>query len=80
MPYRHRRGENLRGEAGGLHIGQVLELVDEDPEAMAFLSDSARALWPKAGPTVHQKTMIALARSLMSAAPDRKEPSPSSLA
>jgi len=80
MPYRHRRGENLRGEAGGLHIGQVLELVDEDPEAMAFLSDSARALWPKAGPTVRQKTMIGLARSLMSAAPDRKEPSPSSLA
>jgi hypothetical protein len=59
MPYRHRRGENLRGEAGG-YIGQVLELVDEDPEAMAFLSDSARALWPKAGPTVRQKTMIGL--------------------
>jgi len=54
--------------------------VDEDPEAMAFLSDSARALWPKAGPTVRQKTMIGLARSLMSAAPDRKEPSPRSLA
>jgi TetR/AcrR family transcriptional regulator, repressor of fatR-cypB operon len=78
------------------YIGQVLELVDEDPEAMAFLSNSARALWPKAGPTVRQKTMIGRARSLMSAAPDRagarqqfnptsrprayKEPSPSSLA
>src|SRR5262250_3411724 len=26
------------------YVGQVLELVDEDPEAMAFLSDSARVL------------------------------------
>jgi len=51
------------------YVGKVLELVDEDPEAMALLSDSARALWPKAGPTVRQKTMIGLARSLMSAAP-----------
>src|SRR5690348_16810834 len=36
------------------YVGQVLELVDEDPEAMAFLSDSARVLWPLAGPTVHR--------------------------
>jgi AcrR family transcriptional regulator len=32
------------------YIGQILALVDEHPEAMAFLSDSARALWPLAGP------------------------------
>ena len=51
------------------YIGQVLELVDEHPEAMAFLADSARLLWPKAGSTVRRRTMIGLARSLMSAAP-----------
>src|SRR4249920_148106 len=51
------------------YIGQVLELVDEHPEAMAFLSDSARVLWPKSGPAVRRHTMIGLARSLMSEAP-----------
>ena len=51
------------------YISQVLELVDEDPEAMAFLSDSARVLYPRAGPAVRRQTMIDLARSLMSAAP-----------
>jgi AcrR family transcriptional regulator len=54
------------------YIGQVLELVDEDPEAMAFLSDSARVLWPVAGPAVRRQTMIDLARSLMNAAPRRR--------
>ena len=51
------------------YISQVLALVDEHPEAMAFLSDSARVLWPRAGPTVRRQTMIGLARSLMSLAP-----------
>jgi len=51
------------------HIGQVLELVDEHPDAMAFLSESARVLWPKAGPSVRRHTMIGLARELMSHAP-----------
>src|SRR5580765_2892746 len=51
------------------YIGQVLELVDEHPEAMAFLSDSARVLWPRSGPTVRRHTMIGLARDLMSLAP-----------
>jgi AcrR family transcriptional regulator len=51
------------------YIGQILELVDEHPEAMAFLSDSARVLWPKAGPTVRRHTMIGLARDLMKRAP-----------
>ena len=54
------------------YIGQVLELVDEHPEAMAFLSDSARVLWPKAGPAVRRQTMIDLARSLMSLAPQSR--------
>src|SRR4249919_1763993 len=51
------------------YVGQILALVDEHPEAMAFLSDSARVLWPKAGPAVRRQTMIGLARSLMSDAP-----------
>jgi TetR/AcrR family transcriptional regulator, repressor of fatR-cypB operon len=53
------------------YIGQVLALVDEHPEAMAFLSDSARVLWPKAAPAVRRQTMIGLARSLMSTARHR---------
>jgi TetR/AcrR family transcriptional regulator, repressor of fatR-cypB operon len=51
------------------YIGEILDLVDEHPEAMAFLSDSARVLWPKAGATVRRHTMIGLARDLMSLAP-----------
>jgi len=51
------------------YVGQILALVDEHPEAMAFLSDSARVLWPKAAPAVRRQTMIGLARSLMSTAP-----------
>jgi AcrR family transcriptional regulator len=51
------------------YIGQVLELVDEHPEAMAFLSEHARVLWPKSGAAVRRHTMIALARSLMNSAP-----------
>ena len=51
------------------YIGEVLSLVDEHPEAMAFLSENARVLWPKSGPVVRRQTMIALARSLMSGAP-----------
>ena len=51
------------------YIGQVLELVDEDPQAMAFVSERARVLWPKSGAAVRRRTMIGLARSLMVAAP-----------
>jgi AcrR family transcriptional regulator len=51
------------------YIGEVLSLVDEHPEAMMFLSENARVLWPKSGPAVRRQTMIALARSLMSTAP-----------
>lgn len=54
------------------YIGRWLELVDEDPEVVAFLSDSARVLWPKASPTVRRQTMIGLARSLMLNAPQRR--------
>jgi AcrR family transcriptional regulator len=51
------------------YIGQVLELVDEHPDAMAFLSENARVLWPKSGVAVRRHTMIGLARSLMGTAP-----------
>jgi len=51
------------------YIGQVLGLVDEHPEALAFLSEHARMLWPKSGAAVRRRTMIGLARSLMDAAP-----------
>ena len=51
------------------YIGQFLELVDEHPDVAAFLSDSARVLWPTADPAVRRHTMIGLAQSLMSEAP-----------
>ena len=53
------------------YIGRWLELVDEHPDVMAFLSDSARVLWPKASPAVKRQTVIGLARSLALAAPRR---------
>jgi AcrR family transcriptional regulator len=51
------------------YVGQWLALVDEHPEVVAFLSDSARVLWPKASQTVRRHTMIGLARSLVLKAP-----------
>jgi hypothetical protein len=48
------------------YIGQFLELVDEHPDVVAFLSDSARVLWPKEGPAVRRHTMIGLARWIFS--------------
>ena len=39
--------------------------MDEHPDVIAFLSDSARVLWPQANATVRRHTMIGLARSLM---------------
>ena len=46
------------------YIGTWLKLLEEYPEALAFLSDSARVLWPKSSATVRRRTMIGLARSL----------------
>lgn len=51
------------------YIGEMLTLVDEQPEAIAFLSDSARVLWPRAGAAVRRDTMIDLARTVMRSAP-----------
>ena len=53
------------------YVGRWLELVDEHPDVVAFLSDSARVLWPRASPTVKRQTVIGLARSLALAAPKR---------
>ena len=51
------------------YVGRWLELLDEHPEMLAFLSDSARVLWPKAKRTLRQRSMIGLARSLVLEAP-----------
>jgi AcrR family transcriptional regulator len=51
------------------YIGQWLEFVDENPEVVAFLSDSARVLWPKASAAVRKQSMIGLARSLVRESP-----------
>ena len=51
------------------YVGEILALIDEDPAVMAFLSENARVLWPKAGAAVRRQTMIALARAVMTAAP-----------
>lgn len=55
------------------YVARWLELVDEHPDVIGFLSDSARVLWPKAGGSVRRHTMIGLARSLVRAAsPSRR--------
>jgi TetR/AcrR family transcriptional regulator, repressor of fatR-cypB operon len=51
------------------YVSRWLELADEHPEVLAFLSDSARVLWPKSRGTIRRQTMIGLARSLMKEAP-----------
>ncbi|HEX5439054.1 MAG TPA: helix-turn-helix domain-containing protein [Gemmatimonadaceae bacterium] len=51
------------------YVGAWLELLDEAPQVLAFLADSARALWPRASATVRRKTMIGLARTLAGEAP-----------
>jgi AcrR family transcriptional regulator len=58
------------------YVGQWLELVDDHPDVMAFLSDSARVLWPKASRTVKRQTVIGLARSLALEAPKRRRGAP----
>lgn len=50
------------------YVGCWLELADEYPDVIAFLSDSARVLWPKASAKVRRQTMNSLARSVVAAA------------
>ena len=51
------------------YVAAWLELLDDEPEVLAFLSDSARVLWPRASATLRRKTMIGLARTLAGEAP-----------
>jgi AcrR family transcriptional regulator len=60
------KGFDMKLEA---YVGRWLQFLDEEPEVIAFLSDSARVLWPRAKRTVRRKTMIGLARSLVIEAP-----------
>ena len=55
------------------YVGRWLELVDEHPDVLAFLNDSARVLWPKSNRTVRRQTMIGLARSLVGHAPRSRQ-------
>lgn len=60
------KGFDMKLEA---YVGRWLRFLDEEPEVIAFLSDSARVLWPRAKRTLRRKTMIGLARSLVLEAP-----------
>jgi AcrR family transcriptional regulator len=51
------------------YVAAWLDLYDTEPEVLAFLSDSARVLWPRSSATLHRKTMIGLARALVAEAP-----------
>jgi TetR/AcrR family transcriptional regulator, repressor of fatR-cypB operon len=51
------------------YVAAWLELLDEEPEVFAFLGDSARALWPRSSAAIRRRTVIGLARSLVSEAP-----------
>ena len=46
-------------------VAAWLGLLDDEPEVLAFLADSARVLWPRAGASVRRNTMIGLARALV---------------
>jgi AcrR family transcriptional regulator len=51
------------------YVGRWLEFLDEDPDVIAFLSDSARVLWPRTKRRLRRKTMIGLARELVLESP-----------
>jgi AcrR family transcriptional regulator len=51
------------------YVATWLGLLDDEPEVLAFLSDSARVLWPRASAAIRRKTMIGLARALVAEAP-----------
>jgi TetR/AcrR family transcriptional regulator, repressor of fatR-cypB operon len=46
-------------------VAAWLDLLDGEPEVLAFLADSARVLWPRANARVQRNTMLGLARSLV---------------
>ncbi|TAK18995.1 MAG: TetR/AcrR family transcriptional regulator [Myxococcaceae bacterium] len=47
------------------YVGRYLALLDESPEAMLFLNDHLRILWPHASPGLRRRSILAQARSLM---------------
>jgi len=51
------------------YVAAWLGLFEAYPDVLAFLSDSARVLWPKAKASVRRRTMIGLGRRLMREAP-----------
>jgi TetR/AcrR family transcriptional regulator, repressor of fatR-cypB operon len=51
------------------YVAAWLEMLDTEPEVLAFLADSARVLWPRANATLRRRTMIGLARTLVKEAP-----------
>ncbi len=55
------------------YVERWLRFLDEEPEVVAFLSDSARVLWPKAKRSVRRRTMIGLAKSLVSESPKARK-------
>ena len=61
------------------YVGCWLDFIDEEPDVIGFLSDSARILWPLANDTVHRRTMIGLARSLVRNAPRLQDASTRSI-
>jgi AcrR family transcriptional regulator len=64
-----------RAKSGGFnaqleaYVGAWLALIDDEPQVLAFLADSARVLWPRANAELRAKTMIGLARTLLREAP-----------
>jgi AcrR family transcriptional regulator len=50
------------------YVGSYLALIDECPEAVLFLNDHLRALWPTVGPALRPRTFPAQARRLLGAA------------
>lgn len=67
--------DNFEGKLDA-YVGRWLQLWDEYPDVLAFLSDSARVLWPKSRATVRRHTMIGLAKSLVVQAPQSRRSSP----
>ena len=51
-------------------VATWLGLLDDEPEVLAFLADSARVLWPRASASVRRNTMIGLARALVLESPE----------
>jgi len=51
------------------YVACWLGLLDDEPEVLAFLADSARVLWPRGSADVRRRTMIGLARELARQAP-----------